>query len=305
MATINDVSRLAQVSKATVSRVLSGSRGVKEESRLAVLKAAEALNYAPNLIAQSLSTQTTGCIGVVCAMETIQQAAHYLQALEKQMRLHKKHLLLRFATDAASVQHALSELGRGLCDAMIIIGARFTLPPLDDTIVLIDCLDAEGGSRIEFDHEFAAHTASQYLVSQGRRQLALLNYDQSDAADQTLQGYRSALEFNLIPYNRQLVTQCSPSMKVALQSLLNNGVAFNGLLLRDNNDAQQAKELLQAFNRDVPRQVMIFSLDGSMSLPGQPAIEYPLESLAQRALELIVGSRDAGHSYVVRGALVA
>lgn len=89
MATINDVSRLAQVSKATVSRVLSGSRGVKEESRLAVLKAAEALNYAPNLIAQSLSTQTTGCIGVVCAMETIQQAAHYLQALEKQMRLHK------------------------------------------------------------------------------------------------------------------------------------------------------------------------------------------------------------------------
>ncbi len=36
---INDVSRLAGVSKATVSRVLSGSRGVKEASRQAVLKA--------------------------------------------------------------------------------------------------------------------------------------------------------------------------------------------------------------------------------------------------------------------------
>ncbi len=35
MSNINDVARLAQVSKATVSRVLSGSRGVKDESRLA------------------------------------------------------------------------------------------------------------------------------------------------------------------------------------------------------------------------------------------------------------------------------
>jgi len=48
MANITDVSRLANVSKATVSRVLSGSRGVREESRLAVLQAAEQLNFRPN-----------------------------------------------------------------------------------------------------------------------------------------------------------------------------------------------------------------------------------------------------------------
>ncbi len=54
MSTINDVSRLAGVSKATVSRVLSGSRGVKEASRQAVLKAVDELNYRPNVIAQSL-----------------------------------------------------------------------------------------------------------------------------------------------------------------------------------------------------------------------------------------------------------
>ena len=62
MSTINDVSRLAGVSKATVSRVLSGSRGVKEASRQAVLKAVDELNYRPNVIAQSLLSQSTGCI---------------------------------------------------------------------------------------------------------------------------------------------------------------------------------------------------------------------------------------------------
>lgn len=82
MSTINDVSRLAGVSKATVSRVLSGSRGVKEASRQAVLQAAEALNYRPNMIAQSLLSQSTGCIGVICAQDNINQTTSYLYALE-------------------------------------------------------------------------------------------------------------------------------------------------------------------------------------------------------------------------------
>ena len=85
MSTINDVSRLAGVSKATVSRVLSGSRGVKEASRQAVLQAAEALNYRPNMIAQSLLSQSTGCIGVICAQDNINQTTSYLYALEKQL----------------------------------------------------------------------------------------------------------------------------------------------------------------------------------------------------------------------------
>ncbi|MGQ7121507.1 LacI family DNA-binding transcriptional regulator, partial [Escherichia sp. HC-CC4] len=45
MPTIDDVSRLANVSRATVSRVLTGTRGVREESREAVLRAVEELNY--------------------------------------------------------------------------------------------------------------------------------------------------------------------------------------------------------------------------------------------------------------------
>ena len=125
MSTINDVSRLAGVSKATVSRVLSGSRGVKEASRQAVLQAAEELNYRPNMIAQSLLSQSTGCIGVICAQDNINQTTSYLYALEKQLSLHQKHLLLRFANTRAGVMSALEELSCGLCDDVLIIGIIF------------------------------------------------------------------------------------------------------------------------------------------------------------------------------------
>ena len=119
MSTINDVSRLAGVSKATVSRVLSGSRGVKEASRQAVLQAAEALNYRPNMIAQSLLSQSTGCIGVICAQDNINQTTSYLYALEKQLSQHQKHLLLRFANTSNGVMSSLEELTCGLCDNVL------------------------------------------------------------------------------------------------------------------------------------------------------------------------------------------
>ncbi|WP_413736391.1 LacI family DNA-binding transcriptional regulator [Sodalis sp. RH21] len=310
MATINDVSRLARVSKATVSRVLSGNRGVREESRQAVLKAASALNYQPNLIAQSLSAQATGCVGVICAMESMQHAVNYLPALEKQFRRHNKHLLLRFADDAAGVESAIASLGRGLCDATLVIGARFALPPLDGSVVLIDCLDAPGEHSISFDHAFAAETACQYLLSHGRRRLVLLNYADGETAEQVLHGYRRGLEYHLAPYNRQLVACRDPSPRVALQALINSGAPFDGLLVMNQADAQEAISVLHAYRRTVPDTLAVISLDGTTPLPGSllplPAIEYPLEKLAEKALEMIAGKGNhGGVPLVIRGDLVA
>ena len=194
MSTINDVSRLAGVSKATVSRVLSGSRGVKEASRLAVLKAVEELNYRPNVIAQSLLTQSTGCIGVICAQENINQTTGYLYALEKHLSQHQKHLLLRFASNKAEVKNALDELSCGLCDDVLIIGARFPLNIHQENVILVDCL-ATGNdvNSIQFDHTFATETACNYLISQNRRQIALIHPPGMGSSDQVLLASHHAL----------------------------------------------------------------------------------------------------------------
>ena len=65
MPTIDDVSKLANVSRATVSRVLTGTRGVREESREAVLRAVEELNYRPSFAAQNLASNTSSYVGMV------------------------------------------------------------------------------------------------------------------------------------------------------------------------------------------------------------------------------------------------
>ncbi|AUU88397.1 MULTISPECIES: LacI family DNA-binding transcriptional regulator [Enterobacteriaceae] len=310
MSTINDVSRLAGVSKATVSRVLSGSRGVKEASRLAVLKAVDELNYRPNVIAQSLLSQSTGCIGVICAQDNINQTTAYLYALEKHLSQSQKHLLLRFANSKAGVLSALEELTCGLCDDVLIIGARFPLNINDENVILVDCAESETPNSIQFDHAFAAETACNFLISQGRRQIALIHPDTSGPADQVLLGYKHALENNFLPFNRNLVFMDDTSSSVALQVLLNNATTlnFNALLVADEQEAQRVIPQLQAFNKSVPGDIMVFSLAGSLHLPGVPkipAIEYSIDSMAARIVAwLNEKTQSALGSCVVRGDLI-
>lgn len=64
MSKIDDVARLAKVSKGTVSNVFSGKRPTSEDVRRRVFKAAKELNYTPNHIARSLVTKETMIIGL-------------------------------------------------------------------------------------------------------------------------------------------------------------------------------------------------------------------------------------------------
>src|SRR5260221_4287896 len=57
MATIKDVAELAGVTFKTVSRVINRSPNVRDEIRQRVLRAADALEYRPNLHARHMRTQ--------------------------------------------------------------------------------------------------------------------------------------------------------------------------------------------------------------------------------------------------------
>ena len=63
--TINDIAKLTNVSKSTISRVINESGPVSSKTREKVMQAIDALNYQPNEIARSLSLKRTKTIGVI------------------------------------------------------------------------------------------------------------------------------------------------------------------------------------------------------------------------------------------------
>lgn len=65
MANIYDVARLAKVSTATVSKVLSNTPYVSQHTKKRVLEAIEKLHYSPSLAARGLTGSRTYVIGLV------------------------------------------------------------------------------------------------------------------------------------------------------------------------------------------------------------------------------------------------
>ena len=295
MATITDVSRLANVSKATVSRVLSGTRGVREESRLAVLQAVDQLNYRPNAMARSLATQATDCIGVILSARDTGRIATLLPLLERELAQAGRHLLVRFADSGEQQQNAVDELLGGRCDAVLAIATGHPLHS-DGCLLQIDGLSDSDQINLGYDFAFASESACRFLLGKGHRQIVLLTEQLlSPVGQQMLQGYQQALQHQSLPYNRQLVLEYGTNPQ-ALLGLLNRYLPFTALVVQHDGQAAEAMRLLREFNLQVPHDISLISLEGTPMAahlnPPLTCIEYPAEQMAQEAVRLVISQLE-------------
>jgi LacI family transcriptional regulator len=80
--TINDIAKLAGVSKTTVSHVINNTRFVEDVTKQRVQKAIEEYGYQPSLVARSLTTQRTETIGVIVSDMTNDFFGEMLRGIE-------------------------------------------------------------------------------------------------------------------------------------------------------------------------------------------------------------------------------
>ncbi len=74
MPTIKDVAKLAGVSVGTVSKALNDYSNISDETKLKVKKAAEDLNYVPNIAAASLASKKQNKIALIISVNNQRQA---------------------------------------------------------------------------------------------------------------------------------------------------------------------------------------------------------------------------------------
>ena len=213
MATMKDVAELAQVSTATVSHVINGTKKISADTAQRVLDAIEQVNYTPNTVAKSLRSGQTRTIGVlvedirglpvpdiVCGVgETLSEQGY-------RMILYDLHLLEKLYNQYEQICSYRSLLNNGInvllasnVEGIIYVGMHdrhldYIFDPLDKPLVFAYSHGAKNDTCVTYDNLSSAAELTRYLIQCGHREIAVIaGHPHSYPTEKRMNGFQLAM----------------------------------------------------------------------------------------------------------------
>lgn len=130
--TIYDVAKEADVSLATVSRVINDSNVVREDTRIRVQEAIEKLGYKPNAIAQGLALSKTTTISIVMSEKLFSYNAKILNGLMDVAKIYNYNIMLHTTSKGISkMQDVIESIIKSRVDGVILFNDNFSEEELE------------------------------------------------------------------------------------------------------------------------------------------------------------------------------
>ncbi|MFE6824251.1 LacI family DNA-binding transcriptional regulator [Streptomyces sp. NPDC057690] len=200
---MDDVAKLAGVSKQTVSRVLNDHPAVRAETREAVRAAMRTLGYRPSSSARSLASGRTRMLGVISFDAARYGPASTLTAINTAAQ-EAGYLVSSIALDTAdrdTVVRAADRLSAEGADGVIAIAPQVRVARalaeahLDTPLVVMDNDLGDGTPMVTSDARTGARKATRHLLSLGHPTVHHLAGPAGwTSADRRAESWRTTLE---------------------------------------------------------------------------------------------------------------
>lgn len=299
MITIKEVSELAQVSQATVSRTLNGHSTVKESNKIKVFEAIEELGYKPNAFAQALASSRSNSIGMLVGSLSGPFYGPLMHTSEDIIRKRNMHLIVTSGLESIEKEtDSIRFLESKQVDGLIIHSDMLTDDALikiakntPATVILNRDVPELSNQCICIDNELGGYLATQYLLALGHRKIACITGQMSkiDSRDR-LQGYRNALAEFGVSYDASLVAEGrfdhAGNDEVA-NRLLDRDNEITAIFCQNDNIALAVYDVCSDRGLTIGEDISIIGFDndtyGQHLRPKLTTINFPLEEMAVEA----------------------
>ena len=242
--TIYDVARVADVSLATVSRVLNNPEKVKPKTRERVLAAINELGYRPNAIARGLASRRSTNVGLIvptCSRASVSEMIDGVADIADKYRYSVFLNVTHNENDIAT--NVWQNMIASQVDGVLMMADKISEEEIErlanDTVptVLLSVKDLEGRlPAVLIDYELAAYEATKKLIENGNKDIAFITSNSHYAMnDLKEQGYRRAIEeAGLEPRILGLYNKFENSLDSFKDFFANNQAPDAALAVRDS-----------------------------------------------------------------------
>ena len=301
--TLEDVARVAGVSRATVSRVVNGASNVSSDMRRVVDDAIAAVGYVPNKAARQLITGRSGTIALVMSIMPEPSAdgspggggadggggeggaegspdrvfgdpffGRVVSGVLGFLRPRLLHPLLMLAEDHDSRAQVLDHVRQGAADGALVV----SIDPADPLpgLLVEAALPAVFFARperslpvsyVDLAHQDGGAIAAQHLLARGRRRVvAIAGPLALHAGRARLDGFRDTMARHGVAYVPYAVGNFTQaSGERAMRELLEREPQLDAVFASNDLMAVGALHVLRESGRRVPEDVAVIGFDDS------------------------------------------
>jgi LacI family transcriptional regulator len=310
--TIHDVAREAEVSYATVSRVVNNKDCIVPEKRARVQAAMERLGYVPNVQARKLAGGRSQVVGLVLHDVWSSYVVEILRGIDEELAAAEYDLMLytsrrRSASESAHV----TALTQGLAEGLLLLLPRGLsryverLQQRHFPFVLIDH-DAPGGNvhGVVATNRQGARDAIRYLLDLGHRRIGFITGNMAvDSARARLDGYCDALSERGLALDPQLVVEgdfLQPRALATARQLLRLPDRPTAIFASNDLSAFGVLDAARELGLRVPEDLSVVGFDdipqAAYARPMLTTVRQPLEEMGRVATRMLLAAMRSPHN---------
>ncbi|SDM27587.1 catabolite control protein A [Bacillus sp. OK048] len=317
--TIYDVAREANVSMATVSRVVNRNPNVKPVTRKKVLEVIERLGYRPNAVARGLASKKTTTVGVIIPDISNIFYAELARGIEDIATMYKYNIILSNSDQNIEKElHLLNTMLGKQVDGLVFMSGNITSEHVEEfgkspvPIVLAGSIEeSEQIPSVNIDYEQAVYDSVKEFIDKGHKNIAFVvgPLQEPKNTHKKLKGYRRALEDAGIAINEELIVEGDytyDSGIEALDKLLEAADRPTAILVGSDEMALGVVHGAQDKGFKIPEDFEIITSDNTrLSLMVRPQLTtiiqplYDIGAVAMRLLTKLMNKEEVDEQTVL------
>ncbi|WP_088103258.1 LacI family DNA-binding transcriptional regulator [Halalkalibacter urbisdiaboli] len=302
MATIEDVAKLAGLSRSTVSRVINNHPYVTDRKKQLVYKAMKELEYYPNSSAQRLRKQRTDTIAVLVPRLTNPFFPFLIEGMEAiAVKNNLQLLICQTQQDKAKELNFLNLLKTKQVDGLIFTSIEnewATIASYQEGGPVLLCNEYKSEAKIpiiRLDQIKGSYIGARYLIEKGHKRIAYCGGMKTELGADRQKGFMNALREHNLEISENWIFRDLHSIecgKKLLREILAMEIrptaVFSG---SDEVGAGIIKEA-KSLGLRIPDDIAVLGFDdqpiAELMEPALTTIRQPIKDMGKKTMEVMV-----------------